>query len=78
MTFETFYQRYKETWPGHQKDNDKDTEKDNDKEKENDKHKDKENDKDALRTPLQSDPTRIILGTCDPWDMWWEWWGDMT
>ena len=26
---------------------------------------------------LKKPPQRVILHTGDPWDMWWEWWGDM-
>ena len=65
MTFETFDQSDEETWPDQRKDNDKDKDNDNDKNKANDK-------------AFKEHPQRVILETCDPWDIWSKWQGDMT
>ena len=56
MTFETFDQSDEETWPDQRKDNDKDKDNDNDKNKANDK-------------AFKEHPQRVILETCDPWDI---------
>ena len=73
MTFDTFDQSDEQTWPDQKKTMTIDKDKCNDKDK--DKYKDKDNDwESTFREHLQ----RAILETFDLWDIWSEWWGDMT